>query len=355
VHQQLNYNYNFHNLFSLTSNVDYFEGLLHTFRNVENKGTNATFEFMLDNKLRTSLIQKPVFNLMLGYDAQTDSVEFSYPWIRPICARLTFRQSGFTFSFNKNYLRFSNLVGGGWELNGIFQSILMVFLIKAGLYMIHGATIKLDNEGTLIPSFANTGKTTASWTLARQGAKYLTDELSVIDPGGNCFSFPCSSLMTSRLAQSLGLSMTKKQKLSLRLNDVKSRLLSARFAPGGVRLNPDHYFEVCDRVKIGNVAFIQNGLDDYRKMSLDEAITRLMAIRHFELNWDSNPYIIAESFFNSKFEPEAIRRRERDFVTTFLSGLSDIYLISSTTGSHYKMLQNKSEEALKALAPLVQP
>ena len=334
----MNYRYNFHNLFSLTSNVDYFEGMLHAFSNAGDKDTNTTFEFVLDNKLRISLRQKPVFNLMLGYDAQTDCVEFSYPWIRPICARLTFRRPGFTFSFNKNYVRFSNLVGGGWELNGIFRSILMIFLIEAGLYMVHGATIKLGDEGILIPSFANTGKTTTSWTIAQRGAKFLTDELSVIDPGGNCFSFPCSSLITLRLVQSLGLRLTKKQKLSLRLNDLKSRILSTRFASGGVRLDPDHFFEVCEVVKIGKVAFIQNGIDDYRKVPLDEAVTRLIAIRDFELNWDSNPYIIAESFFNPKFELETIRRKERIFVTTFLSALSDTHLISSTTGSHYKML-----------------
>src|SRR5207245_4842448 len=136
------------------------------------------------------------------------------------------------------------LVGGGWELNGIFRSILMIFLIEAGLYMVHGATIKLGDEGILIPSFANTGKTTTSWTIAQRGAKFLTDELSVIDPGGNCFSFPCSSLVTSKLVQSLGLDMTKRQEFSLRLNDLKSRLLSARFAPGGVRLYPDQFFRV---------------------------------------------------------------------------------------------------------------
>jgi len=79
-----------------------------------------------------------------------------------------------------------------------------------------------------------------------------------------------------------------------------------------------------------------------------------MAIRDFELRWDSNPYIIAESFFNPKFELETIRRRERAFLADFLSGLSDIHLISSTTGSHYKMLQSRSEEALKPLAPLIQ-
>src|SRR2546427_747316 len=351
----MNYHYEFHNVFSLTSNIDYFEGLLHAFRNTGGMNTNTTFEFVLDNRLRTSLRQKPVFNLMLGYDAQTNSVEFSYPWIRPICARLTSRQNGFTFSFNKNYLRFSNFVGGGWELDGIFRSILMVFLIRSGLYMVHGASVKLDEEGILIPSFANTGKTTTSWTLARQGAKYLTDELSVIDPRRNCFSFPCSSLVTARLAQSLDLDVTKKQKLSLRLNDLKSKLLSARFAPGGVRLYPDHFFEVCDLARIAKIAFIQNGIDDRQKVPLDEAITRMMAIRDFELRWDANPYIIAESFFNPKFELETIRRRERAFVATFLSGFSDIHLISSTTGSHYKMLQSKSEEALKPLAPLIQP
>src|SRR5881396_111779 len=275
-----NCRYNFHNMFSLESNTGYFEGVLNAFKGPRVADAGTSFRFMLDNELKVSLRKKPVFNLMLGYDAQTDSVEFAYPWIRPVCARLTFGRDGFQFTFNKNYVRFSNIVSEGWEVIDVFRSLLMVSLIRSGKYMAHGAAVKLGDEGILIPSFANTGKTTAAWMLCRRGAKYLTDELAVLDSDGNCLSLPCSSLVTSGLAKSLELNLTQKQKLSLRIGRLKSKLLSARFASGGVRLYPQNFFDVCDDVRITKVAFLQNGIDDFRRLSVDEAIGRFMAIRN---------------------------------------------------------------------------
>ena len=336
--------YNFHSLFSLTTNSSYFDGLLHGFRSTGERDASIGFRFTLDNKLKVSLKRKPTFNVMLGYDAETDSVEFSYPWIRPVCARLTFDGESFQFVFNKNYVRFSNIVSEGWEVIDVFRSILMVSLIRSGKYMTHGAAVKLGNEGILIPSFANTGKTTAAWMLCKRGAKYLTDELAVLDSRGSCLSLPCSSLVTSGLAKSLELSLTQRQKLSLQIGMLKSKLMSARFASGGVRLYPENFFEVCNDVRITKVAFLQNGIDDFRRLSVDEAIGRFMAIRNFQLGWDSNPYLIAESFFNSRFDLESLRKTERAFVSSFLSKLEEIYLVSSSNGSHYKAIEDHKEE-----------
>src|SRR6266516_456737 len=333
----MNYAYNFHNLFSLRTNTDYFDGLFHSFKNPANADTTATFEFLLDKSLKINLKGNPTFNIMMGYDPETDSVEFAYPWIRPVRAKLTFKTNSFQFSFNKNYLRFS-IIADQWEVIDVFRSILMAYLVRSGLYMVHGAAIKLGDDGILVPSFANTGKTTAAWMLAKRGAKYLTDELAILDSSGNCFSLPCSSLLTSRLIESLGLNLTKKQRLSMRGNNLKSRLLSTRFAPGGIRLNPKDYFLLSDMVRITKAMFLQNGPDEFRKLSLDEATKRLMAIRSFELGWDSNPYLVAESFFNPRFDLDEVRKMERAFISSFLSRIDDIYLISSSNHSHYKVV-----------------
>src|SRR5207247_10701142 len=149
-------------------------------------------------------------------------------------------------------------------------------------------------EGILRTTFAKTGKTTAAWMLCKRGAQYLTDELAVLDSDGNCLSLPCNSLVTSGLAKSLALNLTQRQKLSLQIGKLKSKLLSARFASGGVRLYPENFFEVCGDVRITKVAFLQNGINEFRRLSTEEAIGRFMAIRNFQLGWDHNPYVIAE-------------------------------------------------------------
>src|SRR6266571_6293126 len=154
--------YNFHGLFSLSSNTSYFDGLLHSFRS-DGEG-KIRLSFLLDTNLRIPTEGKPNVNLMLYHNAQDNSIEFSYPWIRPVVAKLVFSRdnSNYTFSFNKNYLRFSKIVAEGWELIDVFRSLLQISLLSTGMYMVHGAAISFGQEGVLIPSFGNTGKTTAA-------------------------------------------------------------------------------------------------------------------------------------------------------------------------------------------------
>ena len=140
----------------------------------------------------------------------------------------------------------------------------------------------------------------------------------------------------------------------MRSNNLKSRLLSVRFVAGGLRLYPQDFFEVRDdAVKITKVMFIQNGVDEVRKLTPDEATKRLMAIRSFELGWDSNPYLVAESFFNPRFDLDEVRKMERAFISSFLSRIDDIYLISSSNHSHYKVIEDY-KESIKPTPRLLQ-
>jgi uncharacterized protein YbaR (Trm112 family) len=278
---------------------------------------------------------------MLHFNAQDDSIDFSYPWIAPIAAKLSFSNSTseYTFSFNKNYLRFSNVVAEGWELIDIFRSLLQLSLIEAGMYMVHGAAIGLGDEGILVPSFGNTGKTTTAWMLAKRGAGFVTDEFAILDSRGRCFGFPCSSLVSSGLVKAAALRLTKKQTLSLNLRNLKSKLFSTRFAPGGVKLDPDDMLQTRDRVAITRIAFIQNGIDDTRQVESDEALTLLTAVQDYELNWRSNPYIIARSFFSPKFNPRDISAKEETIKKTLISRVRGSYLVSSSRGLHYQTVE----------------
>jgi hypothetical protein len=278
---------------------------------------------------------------MLHWNSQDNSIEFSYPWIAPIAAKLVFADdsSEYALSFNKNYLRFSKIVAEGWELIDIFRSLLQLSLIKTGMYMIHGAAISLGEEGILIPSFGNTGKTTTSWMLARRGAGFVTDEFAILDSEGRCFGFPCSSLVSAGLVKTAGLQLTKRQSLSLRMRDTRSRILSTRFAPGGVKLYPDQILQVWDRVMITRLAFIQNGLDDAHQIEPNEAYTLLRAVQDYEMNWRSNPYIIARSFFRPSFNPREISTMEETILKRLTSRVRGAYLVSSSKGLHYETIE----------------
>src|SRR5579863_5250874 len=137
------YRYNFNSLFTLESNISYFEGMLHSFKiSSEEKNLASaaeySFEFILDKQLRIEDTgNKERINLMLFYNRNDGSVEFCYPWFKPICAKLEFLDQGFRFTFNKYYLSFSNIVAEGWELIDIFRSTLLSLLIRTKRYMFH--------------------------------------------------------------------------------------------------------------------------------------------------------------------------------------------------------------------------
>ncbi len=336
------HNYNFNDTFSLRSNISYFDGLLHTFRN--DRDAKICLRFLLDETLRIPAEGKYRVNTMLYYNPSDACVEFNYPWIRPICAKLLRNdQTRFDFFFNKNYLRFSNIVAEGWELIDIFRSLLLLSLIRSRKYMIHGAAIEIGQEGILIPSFGNTGKTTTSWMLAKRGAKFLTDEFAILDEEGQCFGFPCSSLVSSALAREAGLGLSIRQRSSLFLNDFRSRILSTRFFPGGVKLRPDEHFKICEATGIDKVVFIQNGVDSVREIDRSRAIGMINAIQSYELNWRASPFIIAQSFFDSDFNLEEVCTMEKKILETQMTRVSEFYIVSSSSGNHYEAIEKLAE------------
>ncbi len=333
------YKYNFHDLFSLSTNSDYFEGLLHSFHN-DNDG-KIRLRFLLDNELRIATTGKPNVNLMLYHNAQDNSIEFSYPWIRPVVAKLVFSRdnSNYTFSFNKNYLRFSKIVAEGWELIDVFRSLLQISLLSTGMYMVHGAAISFGQEGVLIPSFGNTGKTTAAWMLAKRGAGFLTDEFAIMDSQGNCYGFPASSLVSSQLVKAAGLRLTRRQGIALRLREVNSKILSTRFAPGGIKLYPDNNFKLSDKGPITRIAFIQKGPDDFQKVGSDQAVRMLAAVQDYEVNWRANPYVIAQAFFRPGFNPQGLSIKEAKIMGSIVSNVKGAYLVSSANGSQFESIE----------------
>lgn len=343
------YRYSFNRVFSLESNIPYFEGMFHSFSKSteQNSGGYSEafhFEFVLDKKLKISTHGKERVNLMLFNNRQDNSVEFNYPWFKPICAKLEFMDSTIRFTFNKYYLRFSNLVAEGWEIIDVFRSVLLSYLVKNKMYMFHAAAVRVGKEGILIPAFGNTGKTSTSWMLAKQGGEFLTDEFAIIDSEGNCFGLPCSSLVSRGTANKFGVKLTERQKIHLFWSDTKSRILSSRFAPGGIKIYPDSLFRFCDKAKITKLAIIENGPDSYNRIGRNEALLKIKAIQDYEFGWKSNPFLLARSFF-SGFDINSLATMEDKFLESFLANLNEIHVVSSTSGSHYRALLGADSSA----------
>ncbi|MGI0091193.1 MAG: hypothetical protein ACREBS_05745 [Nitrososphaerales archaeon] len=349
--EEKDFRYNFNQVFSLETNIPYFEGMFHSFRESQDSSRDGesqensrsrplAFRVILDDTLKVSTSGRERVNLMLFHEPQSETIEFLYPWFKPVCAKLEFAKAGFEFTFNKRYLTFSNVVAEGWELIDVFRSLLVIYLIRRGMYMLHAAAIKLNEDGIIFPAFGNTGKTTTSWMLSKDQAEFLTDEFAILDSEGNCFGLPCSSLVSRSSAVRFGLELTRKQSLGLFFNDLKSKLLSTRFAPGGIKIYPDRLFKICRSAKITKLAIIQNGLDSVQSLSPLETVMRIKAIQDYEFGWKANPYVLALSFFTG-LDLTALSAKENEFLRNFASRVvRDQYLISSSSGEHYKTILN---------------
>ena len=339
-------NYNFHGLFSLDTNTRYFEGLLHSFRTTSKSHARFNLEFSVDQNLKISTKAKPKVNLMLYWNDDDNSVEFSYPWLAPVRAKLCFGkgESSHIFVCNKNYLRFAEFVGEGWELIDIFRSLLQLSLIESGFCMVHGAVVCIRNDGFLIPSFGNTGKTSTSWMIAKRGGEFLTDELAIIDSHCNCLSFPTDSILSKQLVRATGIRLGRKHRVSLLCRDVKSKLLSTRYAAGGVKVYPESLFRIRERATITRITFIQNGVDSCSNLDCQEALIRLVAIQDYELNWRANPWIIARTFFCPQFNPLDFSAKEERIFQSIVSQVKGSYVVSSSTGAHFATIENISRE-----------
>ncbi|HZW56140.1 MAG TPA: hypothetical protein VFF30_07620 [Nitrososphaerales archaeon] len=360
------YRYDFNGIFALRTNIPYFEGMMHSFRTSLEEGNTASnssnrslaeeseprveksstwlLEFIRDDNLEVKPEGKEKVNLMLYHDRSSGAIEFLYPWFRPVCAKLEAidgcdeGRKGFRFTFNKRYLTFSDIVAEGWELIDQLRSLLLVHLIRNRKYMLHAAAVKLGEDGIIFPAFGNTGKTTTSWMLARQkklGAQFLTDEFAILDSDRYCYGLPCSSVISKVTVRKFNIKLTGAQHLSMFLNDLKSKALSTRFAPGGIKIYPDSILPTVTKGRINHLAIIQNGIDRIETLGKREALQRIRAIQDYEFGWKSNPYLLAESFFNG-LDLGTLSEVENRFLQEFLAGIDDIYLVSSSKAEHYK-------------------
>ncbi len=346
------YNYNIHGIFSLSSNISSFEGMLHSFKTQETRRESIHFDFRLVPGLEVDTKNKERINIMFYHNSADNSIEFDYPWFRRICAKLTISKDGreLVFLFNKNYLRMCAMIGGGWRPISILRAFLQVNLIQNQMVMVHAGVVAIDDEGILMPSVENTGKTTTVWMLAKRGANFITDEYSILDFDGQCYGIASSSSISPATARMVGLKISLREKILLALAGLRGKILTVHFTPGGISIYPERFFSICRKTRIKTVAIIENGPDQTLEINRDEAHARVKAIQTFEFGWRNQPYLLAYSFFNPTFDISSISSKEDKLISNILGSLRKRYLVSSDDRSHYKFIESLAKKGPQSVA-----
>ena len=73
----------------------------------------------------------------------------------------------------------------------VIEALLRFVSVSRGVILLHSACLELDGSGLLLSARTDTGKTGTVLTLLREhGARFLSDDMTIIDPHGNATCFP---------------------------------------------------------------------------------------------------------------------------------------------------------------------
>ncbi len=73
----------------------------------------------------------------------------------------------------------------------IVEALLRFVMVSRGRMLLHSACVSLDGVGVMLSALTDTGKTATVLRLVREhGARFLSDDMTIVDADGNAFCFP---------------------------------------------------------------------------------------------------------------------------------------------------------------------
>ena len=118
----------------------------------------------------------------------------------------------------------------------VVEALLRFLLVSRDRVLLHSATLELDGQGLMLTAPTDTGKTgTVLRLLREQGAAFLSDDMTIVEPGGRAWCYPkplTISSHTLRAVNQRGLEVREQLKLALqsRVHSRGGRSIGSRLA-----------------------------------------------------------------------------------------------------------------------------
>jgi dolichol-phosphate mannosyltransferase len=118
----------------------------------------------------------------------------------------------------------------------VVEALLRFLLVSRDRVLLHSATLELDGQGLMLTAPTDTGKTgTVLRLLREQGASFLSDDMTIVEPGGRAWCYPkplTISSHTLRAVDQRGLEVREQLKLALqsRVHSRGGRSIGSRLA-----------------------------------------------------------------------------------------------------------------------------
>jgi dolichol-phosphate mannosyltransferase len=117
----------------------------------------------------------------------------------------------------------------------VVEALLRFLLASRDRVLLHSATLELDGQGLMLTARTDTGKTgTVLRLLREQGASFLSDDMTIVEPGGRAWCYPKPLTISSHTLRAVNQrSLEPREQLKLA---VQSRIHSRGGRSVGSRL-----------------------------------------------------------------------------------------------------------------------
>lgn len=223
----------------------------------------------------------------------------------------------------------------------LINSLLRIKLLEKGYAFLHSASISLGNNGVLLPGFHEAGKTKSVLSLIREGASYLSDELTIIN-SNTAYCYPGEIMLTPGNIQSLEkVSFRDLATVYLRPLFVKVPLVPSSILGALPRRRIDEIIKdvkINDRSKIRIMCFLEKGKNELEKIDKEVALRKLLIIGKATLPSLEDPMILAYWYFNPRFDLEKYMMKEKKLLKLLINKV-DCFVSRRKRGDHSESIK----------------
>ncbi len=226
----------------------------------------------------------------------------------------------------------------------IVEALLRFVLASKDLALLHSATLVLEGHGVMLSAHTDTGKTATILRILReQGGVFLSDDMTIVSPHGEVFSYPKPLTISHHTLGAIdGVLKSRKERMVLR---VKSSVHSKKGRGTGLRLArmnlpimsinsvtqavippPKYHVDSLVPCDVGTSTTVQHLFLIGRGPRLDEPVDPTDALHSLIENTDDAygfpPFqrLAPEIVLDGESYP-TLRRRERSIIRQMLTGL----------------------------------
>jgi glycosyltransferase involved in cell wall biosynthesis len=237
----------------------------------------------------------------------------------------------------------------------ILEALLRFVMVSRGRMLLHSACVELDGVGVMLSALTDTGKTGTILRLLREhGGRFLSDDMTVIDPDGNAYCFPKPLTISSHTLRAVNADdLTRKEwrrlQFQSRLHSKSGRSLAvalSRFNLPIMGINaitqrlvpPPKYTadrlvrcEFAPTVRVSELFVIERGSP--RLADLDQASAVEQMLTNTDDAYGFPPFkYLAPSITIGGQGYQELRAREREILESFLGHVRSRVLASDSFG-----------------------